>query len=285
MCLSVLMSVYAKEHPAYLRDCFDSLLYQTIPADEWVIVEDGPLTPELTKTLDEYEQRYPTLIKRVPLSHNVGLGPALAEGLTYCSNDLVARMDTDDISMPDRFELQLVEFERNPDLDICGGQIAEFEGDSSNIVGSRSVPLDHESIRSYQAYRDAFNHMTVMYRKVAVLKAGNYQDAPLMEDTLLWCNMLLTGAQCMNLPDTLVLARVGKDMYDRRGGWDYFKKYQQGRKLVRATGFINSREYYGSLAAQLLVALVPSRVRAAVYKSVLHSSQGAAGNDAGGGAR
>ena len=190
---SVLMSLYVKEKPEYARACFDSLLAQTLPAAEWVIVEDGPLTPELYSVLDEYEHNNPGLIKRVPLETNHGLGLALREGMMHCTYELVARMDTDDICRNDRFEKQIAEFAENPDLDICGCHIYEFEGDISNVLAQRVVPLKHAEIMKYQRRRDGFNHMTVMFRKSAVLKAGNYQSCMLMEDTYLWANMFNSG--------------------------------------------------------------------------------------------
>ena len=167
---SVLMSLYFKEKPEYARACFESLLAQTVKASEWVIVEDGPLTDELYALLDEYEAKCPGLIHRVPLKENVGLGKALREGILHCQNELIARMDTDDIAVSDRFEKQLALFEKNPDLDICGSHIKEFIDSTDNVVSERKVPTTHEEIAEYQKRRDSFNHMTVMYKKEAVLK-------------------------------------------------------------------------------------------------------------------
>lgn len=267
---SVLMSLYIKEKPEYARQCFDSLLSQTVKASEWVIVEDGPLTLELYELLEEYEEKNPGLIKRVPIKVNGGLGPALAKGIQYCSNELVARMDTDDIARSDRFEKQLKQFIKYPQLDICGSWITEFEDDPKNIVAKRQVPLKESEIRKYQRKRDAFNHVTVMYRKSSVLAAGNYQNAPLMEDTMLWANMLMHNARCLNIGDYLVNVRIGKDMYDRRGGWTYFKKYRDGRRMVLSTGYISQMDYLETVAVQLIVALMPSSLRSWVFKDILH---------------
>ena len=267
---SVLMSLYIKEKTEYARECFDSLAAQTVKASEWVIVEDGPLTPEMYNLLDEYEKKYPGLIKRVPFEVNRGLGIALNEGIKRCSNEIVARMDTDDVAMPDRFELQLQEFINDPDLDICGSNIAEFETIPDEIVSYRMVPLHDAEIKKYQKRRDAFNHMTVMYKKSAVLAAGNYQSCLLMEDTLLWAKMIMNGAKCKNRPEYLVHARIGHDMFERRGGYDYFKKYKQGRKKVKATGFIGWYDHFITLTVQFIVAVMPSGIRGFIYKKLLH---------------
>lgn len=267
---SVLMSLYAKEKPEYFRQALESVLCQSMPPDEIVIVKDGPLTEGLEQVISEYRDKAPELYTIVPLETNRGLGFALAEGITHCRYELVARMDTDDVSMPDRFEKQLAAFESDPLLDICGGQILEFEGEPENIVAVRRVPLADEEIKRYQKRRDAFNHMTVMYKKSSVLRAGNYRSALLMEDTLLWVNMILIGAKCRNLDCCLVYVRIGLGMYERRGGLDYYKKYRLGRKAVRKTGYISAFDHYYTLAVQFAVAVMPNKLRGFVYKKLLH---------------
>lgn len=267
---SVLMSLYMKERPEYLKDCLDSILSQTILPDEIVIVKDGTLTAELESTLSEFVEKAPQLYTIVPLETNRGLGAALAEGILHCRYELVARMDTDDICRKDRFELQLREFEKDSELDICGSHIWEFEYDIDNIVSRRRVPIDDESIKKYQKRRDAFNHMTVMYKKSKVLQAGNYQSCMLMEDTYLWVNMFRLGCKAINIDDYLIFARVGKDMFERRGGWSYYKKYKQGRKKVYETGYISWWDYKYTLFIQLVVALMPNKLRGFVFKKMLH---------------
>lgn len=267
---SVLMSLYIKEKPEYFRQCMESMLRQTAFPDEIVIVKDGPLTAELEDVLAEYIAADPELYTIVPLEKNVGLGLALAEGMLHCRNELVARMDTDDIARPDRFEKQLSIFAEDPNLDICGSQIDEFEESPNVIVAHRTVPTTDAEIKTYQKRRDAFNHMTVMFKRSAVLKAGNYQPCPLMEDTYLWVRMMLSGARCANSSEALVYARIGKGMYERRGGWKYFLKYKEGRKKVYETGFISRWDYFYTLMVQLVVALMPQKLRGFVFKKILH---------------
>lgn len=266
---SVLMSVYYKERPDYLKQSLESVFSQTVRAAQVVLVEDGALTPELEAVVVAFSERYPELLV-VRFPENRGLGIALAEGLLRCDNELVARMDTDDIARQDRFEMQLRAFKDNPDLDICGSHIKEFERTVEHIVSRRMVPLTDKECKKYQKRRDAFNHMTVMYRKSAVLAAGNYQHCPLMEDTLLWVNMFKHGATAMNLDDYLVYARIGEGMYKRRGGWAYFKKFRHARKMVYDTGYISWWDYQVTLIAQFVVALVPNQLRGWVFKLFLH---------------
>lgn len=266
---SVLMSLYVREKAEYARACFESLLSQTVPATEWVIVEDGPLTDELYALLDEYEQKYPNLIKRVPIKENVGLGLALREGVLNCTYEFIARMDTDDIAKNDRFEKQLRVFKENPELDVCGSYISEFVTTPDEITAVRKVPLSDAEIKQYQKRRDGVNHVTVMFKKQAVLKAGNYQHALLMEDTLLWVNMILSGAVFANIGESLVYVRTGADMFERRGGYAYYKKYKAGRKLVYKTGYISWFDYTFTLFVQFVVAMMPNSIRKFIFEKLL----------------
>ena len=263
------MSVYCKERPDFLRQALDSVFLQTVRPSQVVLVEDGPLSSELDTLIDEFRFKYPEL-DIVPLAENRGLGLALAEGIVHCKCELVARMDSDDISRVDRFEKLLDVFEKNPTIDICGSHMLEFEGDVNNIVARRRVPLTDVDIKHYQRRRDGLNHVTVMFKKSSVLNSGNYQHCPLMEDTLLWVNMFKNGATAMNIDDDLVHVRIGKDMYERRGGWAYYKKYKQARKRIYETGYISRFDYMYTLMIQLIVALIPNRIRGFVFKRLLH---------------
>ena len=263
------MSVYAKETAEHLRQCFDSLLSQTVLAREWVVVEDGPLTDELCDVLDECERLHPGLLQRVPLEKNRGLGLALRTGLPHCSYDLVARMDTDDIAVSTRFEEQIERFRQDSRLDICGGQIAEFDESPENVIDYRNVPLEHDEIVSYQRWRSAFNHMTVMYKKESVIRAGSYEDAPLMEDDVLWAHMIQSGCRCCNLNRVLVYARADTAMIGRRGSASYLRKYYNGRRKMLECGFINERELLGSMLIQSAVALSPLWLRTLIFRTVL----------------
>ncbi len=270
---SVLLSIYYKEKPEYFRECMESIYSQTVLPDEIVLVEDGRLTDELYEAIRDYECR-PSEINfvTVKLEKNSGLGLALAEGIKHCSNELVARMDTDDICVSDRFERQLNAFSENPGLDIIGGYISEFSDDMhNNIISERTVPLGNYVIKQYQRKRDAFNHMTVMYKRSAVLAAGNYQDCLLMEDSLLWANMIRNHCRMANIGETLVYARTGDNMLKRRGGFDYFLKYKAGRKRILKTGTISAADYFVTVAAQFVVCMMPLWMRSLVFKKILRN--------------
>lgn len=266
---SVLMSLYIREKAEYFDECMQSMLKQTVLPNEIVIVFDGPISKELGEIVTKYKNLKPDLIKTVENKKNKGLGLALADGVPVCKYDLIARMDTDDIAREDRFEKQLKMFMNDPKLDICGSHIIEFEGNINNILAKRNVPVNHNDIANYQKQRSAFNHMTVMYKKNTVLKAGNYEHCPLMEDDMMWVRMLLVGAKCANVDDYLVYARTGYAMIERRGGWEYFKKYKSGRKMILDTGYISKWDYWKTVGIQFVVALVPQKVRLFIFTKLL----------------
>lgn len=266
---SVLMSLYIKEQADFFRQCMESIVNQTVMPTEIVIVFDGPISNELNKVVETYVAKYPGWIKIVANKENKGLGLALADGVPACTYELIARMDTDDIARKDRFEKQLEMFMNDHELDICGSHIIEFDGTIDNVLARRKVPLQHEDIAEYQKQRSAFNHMTVMYKKSMVLKAGNYEDCPLMEDDMLWIRMLIAGAKCANIDDYLVYARTGYAMIERRGGWEYFKKYKAARKKIYDTGYISSKDYWKTIYIQMIVAIVPKKMRLLIFTKLL----------------
>lgn len=215
---SVLMSLYKDEKPDHLKESIESMVHQTILPDEIVMVIDGPITADLEGILDSYKTDYPDLLKFVKLQNNVGLGLALNEGIKACRNELIARMDTDDISLTNRCEKQLIAFDKE-ELDIVGTNIDEFIDDSSNIVSTRSLPSEHEDIVRFSKRRNPFNHPTVMYRKSAVLRNGGYKDYRRNQDMDLFIRMLNNGSRAKNINESLLLFRANEDNLKRRKSW------------------------------------------------------------------
>ena len=273
MNFSVLLSVYRKENPEYLKQSIDSIFTQTVPPTEIVMVEDGPLTDELYKVLDGYKKdpRW----KAVPLPENVGLGKALNAGLEACSYELVARMDTDDIAKPERFEKQLAAFAADPELSLCGTQAAEFRDTPENVTAHKKVPLTDEEIRQYARKRNPFNHPTVMYKKSEVLRAGSYQHAMWFEDYYLWARMLAQGSKTRNLPEELLWFRAGEDMFGRRGGFKYVKSAVSVKRKIWKLGVSGFGDFLVSAGGQVVVGLMPNGWRRRFYQKFLRKG----GND------
>ena len=265
---SALLSLYIKENPEFLRQSLDSLFHQTLLPDEVILVEDGPLTPELEHVVSEYSARYP-ILKVVPLPQNQGLGKALNEGLKHCSYELVARMDTDDIAKPDRFRRQIQVFEKHPEIDVCGAWIDEFEEDVNQILSTRKLPEHHEEIAAYALSRNPMNHPVVMFRKSSVIAAGGYQHFPLFEDYYLWLRMLKNGAKFYNLQESLLSFRTSPDMFKRRGGWKYAKDEFRFLSMMRKLGMIGWTRFALNVVIRFPIRVMPNCLRGFLYKKVL----------------
>lgn len=260
---SVLMSLYKKEKPEYLRLAIDSMINQTVPPDEIVIVEDGPLTDELYAVLDEYP-----MLHRVKNETNLGLGLALNVGLKKCRNELVARMDTDDCSKPERCEKQLEFLNSNPYISVVGGQIEEFIELPDHIVAKRIVPLKDIELKEFNKKRCPFNHVTVMFKKKDIIEAGSYQDWFWNEDYYLWIRLALAGKKFANLPDVLVLVRTGEDMYQRRGGIKYFQSEAKLQKFMLDNNIINKPRYLINISERLVLqVLMPNKLRGWIFRT------------------
>lgn len=268
MKFSVLMSVYHKENPDFLRLSLESVWNQTLRPDQIVLVKDGPLTPQLEAEIEAFSQVCPVL-KLLPLPENVGLGKALNAGLEACDYSLVARMDTDDIALPHRFASQVAAFAEDPELDICGSHALEFEGTPDHVTAHKRVPITDQEIRRYARRRNPFNHPTVMYRKQAVLAAGSYQHALWFEDYYLWARMLANGCRACNIDDDLLYFRAGSDMFRRRGGLRYVKSAVSVKWKIYRMGVSGLGDFLYSTAAHSVVALMPNRLRSAVYARFL----------------
>lgn len=219
------MSVYYKENPEYFKISIDSMLNQTLSPNEFVIVKDGKLTLELDEIIDDYVMSYPNLFTIVSLEKNLGLGLALNEGLRVCRNELVARMDSDDISLTNRCELQVEAFLKFKELSIVGTQINEFYNTPNDIVSSRIVPIKHKDILKFSRRRSPFNHPTVMYKRSSVLRSGGYHDIQRKEDIDLFARMLNQGHIAMNIDEALLLFRSNEDNFIRRKSWGNCKSY------------------------------------------------------------
>ncbi len=267
---SVIMSVYKNETADNLRLAFKSVVEQTAPPDEIVLVRDGKVPEALQSCIGEILSEYKALVTYIPLEENGGLGNALNIAINKARNDLIARMDTDDVCMPNRFELQLEAFEKNPDLDMVGGQVSEFVDDVEVIVGKREVPVSHSGITQYLKSRNAFNHPTVMYKKSKVIEAGNYIEMHFVEDYYLWLRMMINGCKFMNLPEVLVKMRVNAQMYQRRGGYNYYKTLNELEKYKKEEKITTGVEYLKNCAIRFCqCVLLPNRLRGWIYQKVL----------------
>ena len=261
---SVLMSLYKKENPEYLELALDSMLNQTISPDEIVLVEDGPLTDELYEVLNKYP-----MLHRIKNETNLGLGLALNVGLKECRNELVARMDTDDCSKPDRCEKQLARFLEKPYLAIVGSHIDEFVGDINNVISQRIVPTSSEDIYNFAKKRSAFNHPAVMYSKTAVLNNGGYSDLKRNQDVDLFGRMQFNGYKAENIDEALLWFRSSDELSKRRKSWQNTWSYIATIRKFWKMGYSSFADYAMVGIAQTGMYLMPVKMQNFIYKKYL----------------
>lgn len=264
---SVLMSVYGRERPEYLRAALKSIMGQTLAADEIVLVCDGPLGAELEGVIAEFKEQ----LQLLRLSENAGLGSALAQGLKLCRNEWVARMDSDDIAAAGRCGLQMAFLQNHSEVDVLSGTVAEFQGDAlteedaiKQTTSYKTLPQTHEELSVYLKDRNPVNHPCVMFRKSRALAAGGYQPCSLFEDYDLWIRMYQQGCVFANLSDVLLYMRVN-GMHQRRGGLRYAGSIVRFRTKMLRAGLLSPARYVYTTAARVAVSLLPAGVRRRIY--------------------
>jgi glycosyltransferase involved in cell wall biosynthesis len=262
--------VYYKDNPVFLRDALQSVLDNTVQPSECIIVLDGLIPDSLQDVLNHYKKLLP--IKLLPLKINVGLGKALSHGILYCQNEWIARFDSDDLCVSDRFEKQLKYIASHPEVSIVGAWISEFENIPEDIYATRRVPELHQAICAYAKKRSPFNHMSVFYKKEIVLAAGNYQDDYLFEDYALWVRMLmLDGTLSANIQESLVNVRAGSAMVGRRSGLKYIWSECKVQKYFYSLGFLNIFEFIHNIVVRFSLRLMPNIAKEFFYRKLLRS--------------
>lgn len=270
---SILMSVYFKEREECLRAAMNSIWFQTVPTDDFILVCDGPLGPALDTLIEEMKKEHAEL-HVVRLEKNCGLGIALNVGIKYCKNNLIARMDSDDISRPDRCERQLKVFQEHPEVSVVSGIVEEFKESTEMIEVCRVLPEKQDAILLFAKKRNPFNHPCVMYKKSAVKVAGGYQTFYLLEDYYLWIRMLQKGLIGYNLQQPLLWMRAGSEMYKRRAGWKYAKSQRMLFRYMRDTGFITRMQYIVSVVSRSVTSLMPNVIREFFFKKLMRKARG-----------
>ena len=266
---SVLMPIYYKENPEYFDTALDSVVNQTLMPNEIVIVKDGALTKDLDSVIEKYISKYPQLFNIVALEENVGQGKARNAGLMASKHNIVALMDSDDIAINNRFEIQIKYMEQNPDVDVVGSFITEFENDPNVIESIKAVPLTHEAIYNFGKWRSPMNNMTVVYKKDKVFEVGAYNSFNFGEDYLLFAKMLMNGCKFYNFEECLVNARAGSRMLAKRVGWNKIKQEFLLFYEFRKMGYINNYQFVRNVTLKFLLRIIPNWLRSWIYRRFL----------------
>lgn len=268
---SVLMSVYKNDNPNHLDFALKSIENQTVIPTEIIIVEDGPISKELKEVISKHKIHFENnRFKNVISKKNKGLAAALRLGANYVTTEWIARMDSDDYSLPDRFEKQLALIKNNPNLVVVGGQIKEFSGNICNIVGERKVPVSKKAIGNFIKWRSPFNHPTIMIKRQVLNEVGGYIPFGNFEDYYLWARIIARGFDVENTTSDLVYMRVDNGLYSRRGNLNNIKYVCRLRQYLCKEGLINFNEKIIGDIAMLLNIVLPTRIRKIIYQKVMH---------------
>lgn len=268
---SVLISVYKKEKAEYLKRALQSVINQTLKPTEIVIVKDGPLTKELDDCIEDFQKQNSKLFKILSFKENRGLGLALRDGVKACKYEYIARMDSDDISKLDRFEKQFNYLQKHPETALLGTWITEFSKDENNPDTVTKLPCIHQAIIKFAKRRNPFRHVTVVLKKSAVIQSGNYRDFLWFEDYDLFVRILQKGYIAANIPECLVNVRADKDMFARRGGWQYLKQDCKFQKQILKTKYIGKTDFLINIIIRSIVRIIPNKLRSYLYKIFLRS--------------
>jgi glycosyltransferase involved in cell wall biosynthesis len=268
------MSIYYKEKAEYFNRAMQSIWdEQSAKPNEIIIVEDGPLTDELYKSIDGWKIKLGNVLKTISLEQNVGLGDALNEGIKHCSHELIARMDTDDISLPNRFKKQLKIFQNSDiDIDICSSWVSEFDSDEKEIISYRRLPANHKTIIEYGKVRCPINHPAVMYKKSIIEKSGGYKRMMWFEDYYLWGRMIINNAKFHNIQEPLVNMRAGYEQLERRSGLKYALSEVDLQKEFLKIGFINYLEFIRNVTIRFIVRIIPRFLVKLIYKRIRNNN-------------
>lgn len=263
--ISVLIPVYHGDKADHFSSAINSVINQTYRPSQIVIVVDGPVGVDINGIIDSLEKRDSTIFDIVRLPRNGGLGSALNIGLRHCRNEFIARMDSDDISIPTRFQRQIDYMSRHQNVSIVGSAIEEFVDNPGDLKRYRRLPLAYDNVLRCAKFRSPLNHPTVLFRKSDILKVGSYQEMAYFEDYYLWIRLLVNGFVIENMNECLVHFRVGNDMIGRRQGFKYAKTEFAFLKAAKKIGFLSNLEFVFNLLLRLPIRIVPKSVLKILY--------------------
>lgn len=265
---SVLMSVYAGEQAEFFKKSVDSMLSQTLPTDDFVLVCDGELTAELDELVERYEAEN-SCFHVLRLDKKAGTGGCANEGLALCKNEYIVKMDSDDIALPNRCEVSMKYLAKHPETDILGAFIEEFDSESGEYIATKKTPQSHEEIMRYARRRNPFNNQTLVYKRSAAQEIGGYSDIKRCEDYDFVVRMLASGAKGRNIGRVLVRYRVTKGNYERRKNWANTRSFIKVRWRIHKMGFSSFMDFLVPTMMQLVIFIMPARLTGAIYKKLL----------------
>lgn len=265
---TVVISVYKSDQPSYFNTAIESLLNQTVLPDEIIIVVDGKITDELEVVLSNFSSN--SLIKIFRLEQNLGLALSRNYAISKSSHAIIAVMDSDDISVPDRFQKQLNLIERG-EAQVVGGWINEFTKTPKDTNCIRKTVVTHNEILSFGKWRNPINHVTLMFTKDAYEKVGGYSAIRHTEDWEMIARMIVSGVIVRNIPEVLVHVRAGDDMIDRRRDISQFKGELKVCLMMHKIGYIGTVNLAILIIIKLTLIILPRSLTRFTYLSFLRN--------------
>jgi glycosyltransferase involved in cell wall biosynthesis len=246
--LSVLISIYHKEKPSNFDRAMQSIWSdQIVKPNEVILVQDGDLTNVLNGLIQKWKEKIGNDLKIIFIKKNAGLAKALNVGLEYCGGDYIARMDTDDISMPNRFKNQ-IEFMKNNKIDMCGSN-ALLINDLNEEVGVKFVKkfiTFNSLIKSCDII-----HPSIMVKKDFFKNYGYYNIKYIKsQDYELWLRAAKAGAIITNINDKLIKLRVSGNLIHRR-------KEEQKYNINIKKKYLHGMSFYLSILPNIAIMLLP----------------------------
>lgn len=266
---SILILTYREENPLYLEQCLESMFTQTLTSDDIVLVCDGGLTAEMYSVIQEYKRKYPGIFRALYLDKNYGTAYASNYGIKKCRNELIVKMDSDDIAKPNRCEKQIKVFENDKSVGICGGYISEFESSTGKEISVKKVPLSHEDIIKYSRRRNPINNPTLAFRKSCASEIGGYKNLSRCEDYEFICRMLANGVKAVNIPEILVDYRTTPDNYNRRRNWKSTSSFLKVRWDNYKNGYCSFLDFLIPGVMQIFMFLMPVKFTETIYRYIL----------------
>ncbi|WP_156906013.1 glycosyltransferase [Agrococcus lahaulensis] len=265
---SVVMAVYHRVDPEHFARALGSMMEQTLAPDEVVVVEDGPLGPGLLAVLDEFAGHRVPLV-RVALPENRGSAIAAQAGLEVAQYPWIVRMDSDDVAVPERLQVQM-DAVRAGDVDVLGAAMEEFDGEEDRVVGTRALPLEHDEIARYARINSPVNNPTAVIRREHLVAVGGYRPVPLMEDYDVFARLLAHGSRFRNLPQALVRFRAGEAMFDRRSGRGMLRAERMMQRNLVRYGLVSRPRSWGNFVARSAFRALPRTALRRAYGRLFH---------------
>ncbi len=261
--LSIISTTYEKEKGENLDECLSSVFSQNIMPEKVILVGDGKLTDELYGVIEKYKSKYPEMFVYYETENNNGNWFASNKAIELCSTDIIAKIDSDDILMPEYSENILSEFEKG--IDICGVYIDEFDDLTKEIISTKKTPTTHEEIYKFAKRRNPFNNPGIAFSKEFADKIGGYNEMVRCEDYDFVVRMLAAGAKGSNVPESLVKYRTSKDNMKRRKNFVNTKWFIISRYRIYKSGFSSFTDFLIPCMAQLVLFIMPSALTGKIY--------------------